>query len=205
MAEGKRLRCADCQHRWVPRPPDSRDDEDEATPAPPVVIAPPPEPAVAEAVAPDPELVPDLDPEPDPEPRPTFWRNLVAVVLALALGIAAAALWLRPADLAQLPGAGPLLARAAPLPLAITMTGRVTRLPSGERLLEVDGEVRNTGTASVTLPPLRASLAGPAGVARRWTIAPPVVKLAPGASVRFTSTATGVPADTTRLSVTPGR
>lgn len=211
-ARGARLKCADCEHRWVPEA------EPDPIAAAPVVLPPPePEPPV-------PVPVPPPVPEPlesatgsfdvaadDGPPPSTLFRTIVALVLGLALAIAAAALWVDRIDPARLPGLGPLVAplldRLTPpaAPLAITIAGTVAELPSGGRVLEVTGRITNQGTVSVVVPPLAARLSGPLAPVRRWTIAPPLARLGPGESATFTSTITGFPADARTLSVTQGR
>ena len=179
------MRCAACDHRWV---------------------------VGAAAVAPvEPE--PDIVPEPVAEavadevtPRETtVMRTIVALVLGAALAIAATALWVARIDPAALPVVGDELAALSPaaLPLKVTVRARTTVLASGDRLLEIDGTVKNVGTAAVALPDLEARLAGPDGAVRRWRIAAPVAKLAPGASAAFVSTATGFPAGDVVVGIRP--
>ena len=84
---------------------------------------------------------------------------------------------------------------------------RVTRVPGGALVLEVTGQLRNTGRAAMSVGALKATLGGGAvgggtSVARRWTIALPVRRLEAGASVDFSSTLTDVPGGATRLRIT---
>lgn len=217
ITAGRRMKCPDCQHRWHP----GHDEDEElavasaevaagaviapppSAPPPPPILAPAPDPAPAEPAWPGPEAERE-----DPEPRrwPVF-RTMVALVLGAAFAIGAAGLWLGRVDrdtLRRLPApfdqAASLLPGAG-IPLALAFEGHVARLRSGERVLEVVGTISNPGPERVTVPTLRASLAGPGGVARRWTIAPPVASLGPGASAPFTSTVTGVPAAATQLTL----
>jgi hypothetical protein len=201
------MRCAACGHRWTL---DYDDDLVLEVPAPPEAPAPPP----VSTPPPPPETPPEANttiespvPEDARDSGAPWLRTLVAVVVGGALAVGAAGLWVARIDPERLPVLGDDLARLAPqpLPLEITFTARVSALPSGDRLLEIDGIVRNTGPESVILPDLVARLASPDGTVRRWRIAPPVASLAPGAGARFTSTATGFPADATRVGIRPAR
>lgn len=133
--------------------------------------------------------------------------TIIAAVLGTALAIGAAAVWAAQIDPEQAPAIGSALAVLAPrtVPLDVVFTAQTAALPSGDRLLEIKGQVRNTGTAVVTLPDLEARLAGPGGTVRRWRIAAPAAKLAPGESARFGSTATGFPAEATLVGIRPAR
>jgi hypothetical protein len=130
----------------------------------------------------------------------------VALVAAAALGLLAASLWLERLDPARVPVIGGALAglKPGPSPLALSATGRVSSLPSGGLLLDVTGEIRNGGKKPVILKPLKATLAGPGGVVRRWTIAPPAAQLAPGQAIGFSSTLTDVPVDARQLRLVSG-
>jgi predicted Zn finger-like uncharacterized protein len=208
-----RMRCAACGHRWTLEPDD---DLPMAPSASPDVPPPPPEPApVIEAPAPA-EVVPIeavpieavIAEEEDAEPASSpLLRNIVAIVIGGALAVGAAGLWVARIDPERLPVLGHSLAALAPqpLPLEIAFTARTSTLPSGDRLLEINGKVRNTGTESVTLPDLEVRLAGPGGTLRRWRIAPPVTSLAPRTGVTFASTATGFPADANLVGIRPAR
>lgn len=213
MARRARLKCAACDHRWVPEP------EAEVAPeAAPVVEAapepPPPEPPPPETTPPE---APPAEPEPpawEPpeeedaeEPRSHLVRNVVAIVLGLALTVTAAGLWVGRVDAGRIPVIGDTLTRLIPVgqPLGLSVTGVVTQLPSGGRVLDVTGTITNRGQGRARVPLLRATLAGPDGAATRWTIAPPVAELAPGASATFTSTVMGFPPAATSLTITVSR
>jgi hypothetical protein len=146
-------------------------------------------------------------PEDDAEPASPWLRSLVAIVIGGALAVGAAGLWVARIDPERLPLLGGRLAALAPqpLPLEVSFTVRTSALPSGDRLLEITGTVRNTGTETVTLPDLEVRLAGPGGTLRRWRIAPPATSLAPRTGVKFTSTATGFPADANLVGIRPAR
>jgi predicted Zn finger-like uncharacterized protein len=226
LARGARLKCAACQHRWVPTAA-------EQTPEPP---PPPPkpkvlteadeeaafaavqeqllsrwaEPAPGSTPAPVPEPVTiTADPEPEDEPAAessSLARSIVAVIAGLALAVIAAGLWLGRTDLGTVPGVGPLLEGIdARSPLTLEVKGAVTQLPSARRVLEVNGTIRNPGDTPATVPALEATLSGPDGVALRWSIPAPVAVLPPRQQVTFSSTVTGFPATAQTLSVSLGR
>ncbi|WP_426169558.1 zinc-ribbon domain-containing protein [Sandarakinorhabdus sp. DWP1-3-1] len=201
VARRARLKCAACDQRWVPEP---EAETVEAAPEPEPPEPPPPEPPAPE---PEPAWEPPEEEEEEEEPRSHLVRNIVAVVLGLALTITAAGLWVGQVDTSRIPVVGDTLSRLVPVgqPLDIGVSGVVTQLPSGGRVLDVTGTITNRGQARARVPLLRASLAGPDGPARRWTIAPPVTELAPGASATFTSTIIGFPPAATRLSITVSR
>jgi hypothetical protein len=198
IPDNTRMRCAACDHRWTLE----ADDELATTVVSPAVIAPRPPPEPVETAPP----APDVEDDDAPPPSPVL-RTIIAIVIGGALMVAAGALWVVRIDPNQLPLVGDEIAALAPrpLPLKISFTARTTALASGDRLLEINGSIRNTGSAAVSLPDLEARLAGPGGTVRRWRIAPPVASLGPGASVKFTSTATGFPADATLVGIRPAR
>ena len=198
-----RMRCAACGHRWTLEPDD---DLPGATPALPQVPPPAPEPAPV-IVAPAPaEAVIAEEEDAEPASSPLL-RNIVAIVIGGALAVGAAGLWVARIDPERLPVLGHSLAALAPqpLPLEVAFTARTSTLPSGDRLLEINGTVRNTGQETVTLPDLEVRLAGPGGTLRRWRIAPPVTSLVPRTGVTFASTATGFPADANLVGIRPAR
>jgi predicted Zn finger-like uncharacterized protein len=226
VARGARLKCAACDHRWVP-----------SAPAPPPLPPPPArapttgagetaasgtshEPIDArwgDAVAPSAAaMAPDLPPapadagddaaQPDGAHEPALLRTIVAVVAGLALSIIAAGLWVGRIDLSNTPYVGTALARlSSPEPLAYSVTGTTTVLPSGRLLLEVKGIIRNTGTAAADVPDLRASLSGPSGMALRWTIVPRIRHLPAGTETEYNSMVTGFPPEARRIAITPAR
>ncbi|MFZ4688405.1 MAG: zinc-ribbon domain-containing protein [Polymorphobacter sp.] len=228
LAQRARLKCAACEHRWVPeaapaasapsprRKPVTEADEEAAfalvqeqirarwqdaatpvTPTAPVQLDEAPEPA-DEAAEPDTD---DTPPSPSVSP---LARTAIAVISGAALAVAAVGLWSNQLDLAKVPGAGPLLARLSPpSALQVSVAGATTILPSGGRVLDVSGVIRNPGKRAASVPALSARLAGPGGTALRWTIPAPVTMLPAGQEVVFTSTITGVPADATTLGVSP--
>lgn len=221
VATGARLRCAACDHRWVPQAPaspgqaittDPEADEEAAFAAVQEQMRSPHVPAV-ESLEPSPFEIPGepdetkadkWHPETSNRPlRPIVLRNVVAVISGLALTVAAAGLWIGPVDFAKLPLVQPLVPHAALPPLQIMLTATTTILPSGGRLLEVSGTLSNPGLSSVAIPRLDARLTGPQGVALRWTIALPVARLGPRTQIGFTSTVTGFPASARTLAVTP--
>jgi predicted Zn finger-like uncharacterized protein len=201
VARGARMRCAECQHRWVPT---AEPDVEEPPPEPVVAVAPPPpEPPVVPPVPPP--ASDEADADDDAPPRRTLWRWIVAIGLGAVLAAAVAALWIARVDPERLPVLSQLLAQWQPAPslLKAEVTGIVTRLPSGERVIEISGRVRNPGRATESIKGVDARLSGGGGTARRWRINVPVRQLAPGESVGFASTTPGFAADAVILSVTP--
>ena len=208
LAENTRMRCATCVHRWIAEaedvqavfvPPAPAEVPPEPPPPPP---APPPP-----APPPAPEVPLELPPELEEPARSTLLRTLAAVVIGGALAVAAGAIWVARIDPQTIPMLGDDIAAMVPgpLPLKLAFTARTTPLPSGERLLEINGTVRNTGATTVTLPDLEARLSSPGTTVRRWRIAPPVAQLRPGTSVAFTSTATDFPAEATIVAIRPAK
>lgn len=230
LAKGARLKCAACQHRWVPTAGDARPE-----PPPPPKPAPKPvteadeeaafaavqeqllsrwaEPAPGntppvEATLPPPVYATADPPDEDEAPveSSSLARSVVAAIAGLALAVIAGGLWLGRTDLGSVPLVGDALASLeAKSPLTLEVKGVLTQLPSSRRVLEVNGTIRNPGDAPATVAPLSASLSGPKGVALRWTIPAPVAVLPPGQQVDFSSTVTGFPAEAQSLSVSLGR
>lgn len=146
----------------------------------------------------------DFEPAPAQEPaaRSTLLRNLVAVIAGTALAIAAAGLWIGQRNLGEIPMMGEVVKKIAPpVPVELTIAGTTSDLSSGSRVLEVTGLIINRSKGVVTVPSLAATLAGPDGVALRWTIPPPRRQLGPDQQVAFTSTVTGFPESATQLQV----
>jgi predicted Zn finger-like uncharacterized protein len=245
LARRGRLRCAACEHRWVPEAADVPREPAvapvEAEPPPPEVATPrPPRGPVTEAdeeaaflavqeqirarwhdaatpVAPVRDEGDDEDggddlPDDAPEasqpqaPESAALRTAIAIIAGAALSIAAAGLWIGDRDLAGLPVIGPALVQLAPpSPVSITVAGTTTLLPSGKRLLEVNGTIANPGKTNAPVPPLVAALVGPDGVALRWSIPTPRGVLPPGRQVGFSSTVTGFPESARTLTVAQAR
>jgi predicted Zn finger-like uncharacterized protein len=229
LAKGARLKCAACQHRWVPTAEHTRPEPPPAPKPPPRPVTeadeeaafaavqeqllsrwadPAPGPAVS-VPAPEPVFAVADPPEPEDEPEPQssgLARTIVAVIAGLALAVIAGGLWLGRTDLASVPVVGDALASLeARSPLTLEVKGIVTQLPSSRRVLEVNGIIRNPSGAPATVGPLEATLSGPQGVALRWSIPAPVAVLPPKQQVTFTSTVTGFPAEAQALSVSLGR
>ncbi|WP_188946233.1 MJ0042-type zinc finger domain-containing protein [Polymorphobacter multimanifer] len=196
---GKRMRCAECDHRWTL--PEAVE---------PPLPEPVPEPEVEPVDEPVPEPVPELpaEEEPDDEPRRSFaWIGwLIGVLLLLAAAVLAGGVALERIDPDRVPVVGEWLRplQPGPSPLVITASGRLTPLPSGTMLLEVEGEVRNTGRSVAGTAVLKATLEAPGGVVRRWSIDVPAAALQPGTSARFTSTLTDVPGGARTLRLVSG-
>lgn len=223
---GKRMRCAECEHRWT-LPAADEDEElvrtqdalrdpapDEGSAAPDAAAVEGPG-AQAPDEQPDQEspaedmagTTPDEDASHDEEDKPRSWLAWgVALVVAAALALLAGAIWLERLDPARVPVVGGMLAGLQPGPssLSIVAEARLAPMADDRLLLDVQGEISNRGSSARALAPLKASLSGPTGVVRRWTITPPVAELAPGASVRFSSTLTDVPAGARQVRIIGG-
>ena len=225
LAKKGRLRCAACDHRWVPEmevapePPKrgavtEADEEaaflavqeqirarwhDEASPTP----VPPPK--STEASIFDEPADDETKPQTESD-SPRVLRTIVALIAGIALSIAAAGLWIGREDLAVLPVIGQALQNLAPAsPVTVLVVGETTLLPSGRHVLEVSGTIANRAKTVAAVPSLAARLSGPQGVALRWTIPAPVASLQPGQQVAFSSTVTGFPTSAQTLTVRPGR
>jgi len=197
-----RLKCANCQHRWVPA---EEVDEDEA------VAAVQEELRAARMPAPAP---PEPEPAPEPEapaapdePRVPVLKWLLALALSAAFATASAGLWIGRIDPLALPGIADALAAVAPPParLDVTVQGSVSRLPDGASLLEVTGVIGNPGTASADVPPMLARLLVNGRPVRAWTIPPPAARITPGQRLSFASTITDVPAGPVTVQIRLGR
>lgn len=238
---GKRMRCAECKHRWMLPAAEEEDALAEAQQAlraeaqpedtapyglpvsagalaeapPPAEDAPPlftpaPSPSLEDQpadVGPADELPLQAEPEPELEPelehRGRNWVLWAVALVVVAMALIVAAVALERLDPSRVPVIGGLLSKARPAPssLSLKLEAGITPLASGLLLLDVRGEIQNTSSQPRNLPPLKASLAGPSGVVRRWTIAPPAAQLAPGAKISFTSTLTDVPAGARSLRI----
>lgn len=249
LAKKARLKCAACEHRWIPElAPVAAAPGPAAIEVPPApTVAPPPprapRPPITEAdeeaaflavqeqirarwqdaatpVVPassldrgveEPDNLPDPDDDPAEAAEPSApasvaLRTAIAIIAAAALSIAAAGLWIGDRDLSSLPVIGPAMAQLVPpSPVKITVTGTTTLLPSGKRLLEVNGQIANPGKTAAAVPPLTATLSGPEGVALRWKIASPGMMLPPGRQIAFSSTVTGFPESARTLTVSQAR
>lgn len=215
---GKRMRCAECEHRWTLP---AADEDEELVRTQDALRDPAPEDGSAAPDAAEVQLAPDEqpahdspaadmseeDPAEDEEDKPRSWLAWgAALVVAAALALLAGAIWLERLDPARVPVIGGMLAGLQPGPssLLIVAEARLAPMANDRLLLDVQGEISNRGNSARALAPLKASLSGPSGVVRRWTIAPPVAELAPGASVRFSSTLTDVPAGARQVRIIGG-
>lgn len=197
-----RLKCANCQHRWVPTEAVDEDEEVAAVqeelraarvPPPPPEPEPEPEPPPEPAAAPEPERTPVL-------------KWLLALALGAAFTTAAAGLWIGRIDPETVPGVRDALAQLMPPPprLDVAVQGNVGRLPGGS-LLEVTGVISNPGKASVVVPPLNARLLVNGQPKRDWTIPPPAAMIKPGQRLAFASTITDVPDGPVTVQIRFGR
>lgn len=201
------MRCAECEHRWTIEAPALEPVPDVAVPEPAPEPAPEPEPEPAPA--PEPEAADEPD-EPD-ERRSLGWLWLALGLVVLLAGGLVGLVALERIGAQRVPLVGDALSRLQPGPpsLRIEAQARLTPLPGGARLLEVTGTLSNGSRHSVDVGPLKAMLGGSAvgggaSVARRWTIALPAARLAPGKSVAFSSTLTDVPGGAVKLRITTG-
>jgi predicted Zn finger-like uncharacterized protein len=195
---GRKVRCANCQHEWVEAPP---------------AAVPPPEPAPAVEPTPFAPLTAEPVPEAEPEPAPRrggWLKTLVALVLAAALGVAAVAIWGAQWGLdvdkvrVLLPGsvAAPAKPVAREVPLLVSFTARLDKLPSGASLLSVTGDVTNPTAARQPVPPLDAVLHDAAErPVYRWQVKLPVTALDPGSTVTFDTSASNFTAGAANLSL----
>lgn len=198
-----RMKCAECDHRWVPA---EEIDEDEA-------VAAVQEEAREARLPPPPPPEPESEPEPEPLPpeprRPTasWLKWLVAIVLGAAFATASVGLWVGRVDPESLPRVSDALARVSPptTPLDVKLEGRVTRVPGGGSLLEVTGTIHNPGRTTAAVPPLKARLLVNGERVRDWTIPPPAASVGPGKTLIFASSLTDVPAGPVSVQVRFGR
>lgn len=210
-AQGRRVRCASCQHEWTEPPPrPSAPDPPAAAPAaPPPASAAIPDPISA---APEPVAEPEPDPVSDAPPRRGAWlKTLVALVLCAALTLTAVAIWggqfgldlSRFIDLPALRVATPAAqAKPAVEPLAIAFTVQIGVLPNGTNLLSVSGEVTNPTRVRQSVPPIEAVLHDFEGRSvYSWDVAPPAPALEPGASVAFDTSASNFPSNAMNLTL----
>jgi predicted Zn finger-like uncharacterized protein len=133
-------------------------------------------------------------------------RNPLLVVLLVILLVAAlaAAFWFLapPAWKARV---GLADFGQTPLQLMMTHSDRQVVAPGNNESLSVSGGVINPTAKSQRVPPIQAELRSSTGkVVYRWTIAPPVPTLAPGASASFNSTEVNIPSGGDELTVSLG-
>jgi predicted Zn finger-like uncharacterized protein len=200
VARRPKLKCGDCQHRFVPAEPVDEDEEvaavqaelqaERATAAAP----PPPAPEAA------PEPLPDAAND-DPPPRRALVKTVAAIAVGAALSVAAAGVLMDQYGLASLPQltqwlpAGTAAPAAPRPPLKVSVAATITTLPDGTRVLDMAGQVVNPARITHKLPPLDARLLTADGRTRqRWTIPAPQSQLAPGGRVGWLSNATDIPA-----------
>jgi hypothetical protein len=199
-----KLKCAQCDHRWVPA---DEIDEDEAVAAVQEELRaartqPPPEPDPEPEPEPEPEAV-----EPASEPRAPVLKWLVALALGAAFTAASVGLWIGRIDPEQVPQVAALIERVAPRtpPLDVALTGRVTRVPGGTALLEITGTITNRTRNPIAVPPLTARLLVGGRRVRDWTIPPPATSLGPNRQLSFASSLTDVPEGQVTVQVRFGR
>ena len=203
-AQGRKVRCASCQHEWVEPPPAAS-----APDAPSAAVA-PETPPVSHPIPPPPE--PEPEPAAEAPPRSGGWlKTLVAIVVGAALTLTAVAIWggqwgldlARVIDLPVLRMAAPAASEApAAEPLAISFTVQIGVLPNGTNLLSVSGEVANPTRERRQVPPMLAVLHDLEGRAvYSWEVSPPVAALDPGKSVSFDTSASNFPSNAANLTL----
>ncbi|MEI6418761.1 MAG: zinc-ribbon domain-containing protein [Sphingomonadales bacterium] len=201
VARRPKLKCGDCQHKFVPAEPVDEDEEMAAVQAELLATRATAEPAPTPDPAPEPQPEAANDDTP-PAPRHGLVKTVAALAVGGAMAVAAAGLWLGQGhiDMASLPGVGPLLAGNAPAkpaarPLQVSVAATITTLPDGTRVLDMAGQLANPHKETRTLPPLDARLLTADGRTRqRWTIPAPQPQLGPGGKVGWISNATDIPA-----------
>jgi len=130
---------------------------------------------------------------------------LVAILLVIILVAALAALFWFVAPASWKARVGLTDAGQTPLQLMMTHSDRQTIAPGNSELLAVSGRVINPTTKTQRVPPIHAELRSKSGqLVYRWTIAPPIATLAPGASARFNSAEMNVPSGGEELTVSLG-
>ena len=201
VARRPRLKCAACDHRWVPA---EEIDEDEAVAAVQEELL-----AARNPPPPPPEPEPEPEPEPaaeEPEPpRAPVLKWLVAVALGAAFTTASVGLWVGRVDPESLPLISEALAQVAPPALDVALEGRVTRLPEGNAILEVTGTITNRSNSDVAVPPLLARLMVDGRRTIDWTIPPPAPSVGAGRRLAFASSLTDVPPGKVTVQVRFGR
>jgi predicted Zn finger-like uncharacterized protein len=153
---------------------------------------------------PGPELQPDDDFSPfadreSVEPRRRSPLLAIIVLLLVVAALAAGVWFLAPAEWKARLG----LAEAS-TPLTLSNPPLIERRPlaSGQDILTVAGRVINPTNKSQPVPPIYAELRDATGkVVYKWTIAPPVPMLAPGATASFNSTEINVPSQSADLTI----
>jgi len=125
---------------------------------------------------------------------------LMVLLLIVVVAAAAAAFWF----FAPTEWKARLGLAEATTPLQLSNPPHVERRPlaSGQDLLTVAGRVINPTNKSQPVPPIYAELRDATGkVVYKWTIAPPVPMLAPGATASFNSTEINVPSQSADLTI----
>ncbi len=222
---GRQVRCASCRHSWFEDAPAAEMPAETVAEVPPVApssIAPdaPPSPApvaapvVAERLSPEapPRRVygaDDLDHAPHPSvaayqpplrPRrnPARMWTLIAICAALMmLAVTAAMVAFGPTDVARRFSS----AEADTPALLIQAVGTERRrMASGNELFSANGKIVNPTDTEQAVPDIRANLLDAQDrIVYGWTIARPVAKLAPHASVEFNGAVLDVPKNAKNL------
>jgi predicted Zn finger-like uncharacterized protein len=216
-AQGRRVRCSSCGHRWTAGPDGPIPDVPVSEAAPP----PPPEPEPPAVPAPaDLEIVAVEEPPPLPPPlrrpaassrRPVraerpggalVWAGLAALVVALIAGVLifreqVVRLW--PSSSAAYAGLGFDLRGAG---LVLEQVQVKPAFLAGRPVLAVTGAIRNLRDVPVEAPPVRLTLLNRAGQPVAAKIARPADATIPGGAKRhFSVTLLDPPATARELEV----
>ncbi|WP_315762716.1 MJ0042-type zinc finger domain-containing protein [Sphingomonas sp. Y38-1Y] len=228
-AEGRTVRCAHCKHSWFQPPqvmalapkPAPKPEPVPAAPQPapvakaahPAPVAAAPAPVAEAAPAPAERVYSYVDPNIDnphfdpfahkPPFQPTRnparrWTMAAAIAgTSMLLGAGAILYTGAPGIAAQLG----LPLPGAETPLRFTERAIERRyLSSGNELFVVSGKVSNPSGSAQPVPDIRAELRDPQGrIVYSWTITPEMRRLAPNASVAFSSGKLDVPANSKQL------
>lgn len=183
---GRKIRCRACETSWQEPPRRA------VTPPPPL----PPPPAIAEPI----QAAPARDAAVNtPRRRRGPWLLLALVMLAVALGVAAAVLAFGPQQVASRLG---LAQNRVPLGIAITRQPDWRQIGGGGQLFAVSGRIWNPTAVEQPVPDIRAELKDRQGRSLYgWTITRPVPRLGPGQSAQFDGAAVDVPPASANISV----
>ena len=181
---GRKIRCRACETSWQEPP---RRAAGSPPPVQPQLMAQEPVPAVGEPVK-----------VPVPRRRGP-WLLLILVVLAVALGVAAAVLAFGSRQVASRLG---IASDRVPLGIAITRQPDWRQIAGGSQLFAISGRIWNPTSEEQPVPDIHAELKDRQGRSLYgWTITRPVPRLAPGQSAVFDGAAVDVPPASANVSV----
>jgi len=138
-----------------------------------------------------------------------LYAVLVAAVVTAVAGVVLGRLpGLPPVDLTQVPIIGDWLdaqfspPAPPPSPLRIAAAAQFSVLARGDRMVALSGEVINPTASAQPVPTIEALMIDEARVVvGRWRIAPPAAIIAPGAHLRFDSSASGFAPTVSRITL----